>query len=236
MTNKYEGISKAIADKIEQNLFAEGDRLPTEKDLSASFGVSRETIRKALKHLIEAGKVNSIQGSGYYVRRNGLHMVSTMNKYSSITDLIRNANLIEGDLEVQIFNRRVKEEEIGLLQVNKRDSVFILDRIRTADGESIVYSQNILPQSIVGQDFPERFVPGSLAKCLENKYGIYIVESLMEIQAVREEDMLPYRLKQSRSPLLKFIQVHYDDKANPIFISYDYMRNDLIRFYVRRTK
>ncbi len=143
---------------------------------------------------------------------------------------------MKGIWRFRFFKRRPNEEEIRLLNINKQDAVFILDRIRTADGESIVYSQNILPQSIVGQDFPDRFEPGSLSKCLEIKYGISIVESLMEIRAVQEEDMLPYRLKQSGSPLLKFIQVHYDDKANPIFISYDYMRNDLIRFYVRRTK
>ncbi|PZE20639.1 hypothetical protein [Paenibacillus xerothermodurans] len=53
---------------------------------------------------------------------------------------------------------------------------------------------------------------------------------------MRGEDVLPYRLKQSAAPLLKFIQVHYDDKAKPIYISYGYMRNDLIRFYVRRTR
>jgi GntR family transcriptional regulator len=236
MINKYVEISKVISDEIDQNLFDEGDKLPTEKELAERFQVSRETIRKSLKHLIEAGTVNCIQGSGYYIRRNGLHMVSTLNKFFSITDLIRNANLIEGDLEIQIFKRRPNEEEIGLLQINRQDSVFILDRIRTADGQSIVYSKNILPQSVVGQDFPDRFAPGSLTTCLKVNYGIEIVESLMEIQAVREEEMLPYRLKQSDSPLLKFIQVHYDDKAHPVFISYDYMRNDLIRFYVRRTK
>jgi GntR family transcriptional regulator len=236
MANKYMEISKVIAGEIDQNLFDEGDKLPTEKDLAARFHVSRETIRKALKNLIELGKVHNIQGSGYYLRRNGLHMVSTLNKFCSITDLIRNANLTEGDLEVQIFKRRPNEDEISKLHINKQDSMFILDRIRTANGESIVYSQNILPQSIVGQDFGEHFDPGSLSIFLEKKYSIFIVESLMEIQAVREEDVLPYRLKQSDSPLLKFIQVHYDEKANPIYISYDYMRNDLIRFYVRRTR
>lgn len=60
---KYEEISRAIAAEIDQNVFAEGEKkLPTEKkELAARFLVSRETIRKALKHLIEIGKVNSVQ-------------------------------------------------------------------------------------------------------------------------------------------------------------------------------
>ncbi|PZE20640.1 GntR family transcriptional regulator [Paenibacillus xerothermodurans] len=103
MINKSMQISKIIAGEIDQNMFTAGDRLPTEKDLAARFQVSRETVRKALKNLIETGKVHNIQGSGYYVRHTGLHMVSTLNKFLSITDLIRNANLTEADLEVQIF-------------------------------------------------------------------------------------------------------------------------------------
>ncbi|CAM3463615.1 GntR family transcriptional regulator [Paenibacillus lupini] len=235
MLNKYVEISKVISDEIDQNLFAESNKLPTEKSLATRFEVSRETIRKALKHLIEQGKIYNVKSSGYYLRRNGLHMASTLNKFSSITDLIRNANLSEGDIEVQIFKRKPNEEEMNLLNINKQDSMFILERIRTANGESIVYSRNILPQSIVGKDFAELYEPGSLSKHLKQKCGVHIIESLMEIQAVREDDVLPYRLKQSDPPLLKTIQVHYDDKAKPIYISYDFMRNDLIRFYIRRT-
>jgi len=237
MSNKFIEISSRIAKEIDLNISAERAKLPTEKELADQFQVSRETIRKALKHLIEVGRVYSIQGSGYYVRpSNGIRMESMINRYSSVTDMIRSANLIEGDLEIQIFKRRPKEEELTLLKLDKQDWVFIVDRIRTASGEPVVYSQGILPESIVGRDFPERFEPGSLGKYLEHYHSIHIVEAFMEIQAVREEDSLPYRMKQSESPLLKFFQIHYDAKASPIFLSFDYMRNDLIRFYVRRTK
>jgi GntR family transcriptional regulator len=229
-------IAEEIIKEIDQQKLAEGEKLKTEQELAKCYQVSRETIRKAIKHLIEIGRIYSIQGSGHYVRQKGFNMVSTMNQYSSITDLIRNAKLIEGDIEVQIFKRKPTDEEVDLLGIEKSDSVFILDRIRTADGEPIVYSQNILPESIVSKNFPDLFEPGSLSRCLEMKYGIQISEALMEIQAVKEEEKLPYRLKESSSAILKFVQVHYDLKKNPIFISCDFMRNDLIRFFIRRTK
>lgn len=235
MTNRYSDICATLIREIDQGLFNEGERLPTEKELCSRFEVSRETIRRSLKQLIELGRIHGIQGSGYYVRRQGQHMKSTINRFSSITELIRNANLTEGDLEVQIFKRKPDAQEIQLLDLNSQDVVFVIDRIRTANREPVVYSKNILPQSIVGADFPEKFEPGSLTKCLSQKYGITIAEALMEICAVTDEDMLPYRLKMSNSPLLKFIQVHYDAKGAPVFLSYDFMRNDMIRFFVRRT-
>ncbi|SFJ40564.1 GntR family transcriptional regulator [Paenibacillus sp. UNC496MF] len=235
MVNRYAEICAILGKEIDQGLFMEGERLPTERELSDRFGVSRETIRRSLKQLIELGRVHGIQGSGYYVRRQGQHMKSTINRFSSITELIRNANLTEGDLEVQIFKRKPDAQEIQLLDLGSQDVVFVIDRIRTADREPVVYSKNILPQRIVGVDFPEKFEPGSLTKCLSQKYGITVAEALMELCAVTDEDMLPYRLKVSNSPLLKFIQVHYDAKGAPIFLSYDFMRNDKIRFFVRRT-
>ncbi|WP_248930223.1 GntR family transcriptional regulator [Paenibacillus hamazuiensis] len=234
--NKYIEIAKILIDEMDAHMIAGGEKLPTEKAMAERFRTSRETIRKALKSLVEMGRIYSIQGSGYYVRQKGLHMESTLNRYSSITDLISRSNLAVGDLEIQIFKRRPAQEEQVLLQTDKQDWVFIVDRIRAADGEPIVYSQNIVLQSIVGDDFPNRFESGSLSRYLEQSHGITISEALMEIKTVSEEDSLPFRLKQSGAPLLKFVQIHYDAKAKPIFLSYDYMRNDLIRFFVRRTR
>ncbi|UUZ87264.1 hypothetical protein LJK88_37115 [Paenibacillus sp. P26] len=101
-------------------------------------------------------------------------MESTLNRYSSITDLISRSNLAEGDLEIQIFKRRPVQEEQVLLQTDKQDWVFIVDRIRAADGEPIVYSQNILLQSIVGTisrtgSSPDHF-PGISNKVTASRY------------------------------------------------------------------
>jgi GntR family transcriptional regulator len=228
-------IAACLVHEMDTYLIGGGEKFPTEKALVERFKTSRETVRQALKQLVEMGRIYSIQGSGYYVRQRGLHMEDTLNRYSSVTELIRNANLVEGDLKLQISKRRPTEEELIHLEADERDWMFILDRIRTADGEPIVYSQNIIPQSTVGADFPNRF-EAPLSRYLERTHGIHIVEALMEIQAVRNEDSIPDKLIQLEAPLLKFVQIHYAAKAKPIFLSYDYMRNDLIRFFVRRTR
>ena len=47
-----------------------GERLPTERELSSTFGVSRGVIREAIKVLGALGLVEARQGSGIYVRNN----------------------------------------------------------------------------------------------------------------------------------------------------------------------
>jgi GntR family transcriptional regulator len=233
--NKTIEIAKCLVYEMDTHLIAVGEKLPTEKVLAERFRTSRETIRKALKWLVEMGRIYSIQGSGYYIRQNGSHMQDTLNRYSSLTELIRNANLNEGDLEVEISKRRPHEEELVHLETDLLDWMYILDRIRTANGEPVVYSQNIVPQSIVGPDFANRF-ESPLSLYLERHHGISIAESVMEVKAVCKEDLISDRLEQCEAPLLKLVQVHYDAKMKPIFFSNDYMRNDLIRFFVRRTR
>ena len=44
-----------------------GDKLPTERALQLQFGVSRQTVRNALKYLLDKGLIYNQQGSGTYV-------------------------------------------------------------------------------------------------------------------------------------------------------------------------
>ncbi len=52
---------------IETNNFAPGDALPPERELAKSFGVSRHTLREALRIMEERGVVVSRRGSGTYI-------------------------------------------------------------------------------------------------------------------------------------------------------------------------
>lgn len=59
----------AIQEAIEAGRYAIGDRLPSEAQLAEAMGVSRGIVREAIARLRAAGLVESVQGSGAYVRR-----------------------------------------------------------------------------------------------------------------------------------------------------------------------
>lgn len=70
-----------LRQEIQQGVHPVGQNLPTEAELSARFGLSRHTIREALRELRLAGLVTSRRGSGttvarqaggqYYLHQNG---------------------------------------------------------------------------------------------------------------------------------------------------------------------
>jgi len=60
-------IADTLRSEIAENMYRPGDKLPTEAELSARFGVNRHTVRQALAGLADAGLVHSRRGSGVFV-------------------------------------------------------------------------------------------------------------------------------------------------------------------------
>lgn len=64
----YRQIADALREQISSGILKPGDALPTESALQETFSVSRVTVRQALKRLTEEQIIESIQGSGSYVK------------------------------------------------------------------------------------------------------------------------------------------------------------------------
>ena len=62
-----EQVCEAIQDQISAGVWKVGDKLPSESDLAAKFGVNRLTVRMALQKLNALGIVETRTGSGTFV-------------------------------------------------------------------------------------------------------------------------------------------------------------------------
>lgn len=67
----FRQVVEKLRQEIQQGVHPVGHNLPTEAELSARFGLSRHTIREALRELRLAGLVTSRRGSGTTVARHG---------------------------------------------------------------------------------------------------------------------------------------------------------------------
>lgn len=64
----YKALAEDLRHKIESGAIPAGTRLPTEIELSEQYGVSRHTLRQALKQIVALGLIDQTQGRGTYVR------------------------------------------------------------------------------------------------------------------------------------------------------------------------
>lgn len=67
-TSAVDAAAMCIVNYIQKNHMEVGDRLPSERELALAFKVSRTSLREAVKGLIYAGVLESIQGKGTFIR------------------------------------------------------------------------------------------------------------------------------------------------------------------------
>lgn len=63
----YEQVVERVRGMIEDGMYRKGDLLPSEKELMEMMGVSRITVREAMRILSEAGVIQTIKGKGSFV-------------------------------------------------------------------------------------------------------------------------------------------------------------------------
>ncbi|WP_315071339.1 FadR/GntR family transcriptional regulator [uncultured Clostridium sp.] len=66
----YDQVIEEIKSKIKSGDIKKGDRLPSEREMAESLGVSRTSVREALRALEVVGLVESRQGAGNYIKTN----------------------------------------------------------------------------------------------------------------------------------------------------------------------
>ncbi|HBI56137.1 MAG TPA: hypothetical protein DDY38_04850 [Firmicutes bacterium] len=65
----YLQLSENIRQKILTGVYRPGDKIPSEREMSTAYGITRVTVRKALMDLLQQGVLESVQGKGTFVRR-----------------------------------------------------------------------------------------------------------------------------------------------------------------------
>ncbi len=111
----YIEISAEIEKKINQGIYQEGEKLPSERELTHDLQVSRNVIRQALTILREKGIIMIRPGKGAYVTRLKDNIVSDSlkriaQKYeSSIEDILE----VREELEISITKKAVQKATGG---------------------------------------------------------------------------------------------------------------------------
>ncbi len=144
-----------IKEQIREGRFASGERLPSEFELAKQLGVSRSTLREALRILEDENVVIRRHGVGTFVHPRPLFS-SGIEELFSVTDMIAAHGKRPGTH--YLFTGRVKAqaEDREKLNVSEKDEVVVIERLRTADDEPVVYCIDKIPAHLLPD--PCRFI------------------------------------------------------------------------------
>ncbi len=129
-TPLYEQITCYVRESIQSGEYKPGELLPSEADFQQYFGVSRITVRRALKLLCEEGVLRSVQGKGTYVNELYTKDWSLMRSFSR--DVIAQGH-IPSTRMIHFKNIKADRFVADMLEVEEGTEVYALKRLRYID-------------------------------------------------------------------------------------------------------
>ncbi|HET6952985.1 MAG TPA: GntR family transcriptional regulator [Acidimicrobiales bacterium] len=127
---RYRAIADGMRRRIERGELAAGALLPSESELSAAYGVSRVTVRKALELLRDEGLIDARQGFGWFVATDPVRQ--SLARLGTIEDQLADLGV---DSERRIIGFRFVAAPARARQVLGVDSVLEVRRVNLADGQ-----------------------------------------------------------------------------------------------------
>lgn len=210
-----------------------GERLPTEAELVAGYGVSRATVREAMKSLEGEGLVITRQGRGSFVAERSA-IRAGMQDLKSITATIAEMGHEPG---MQYHHRVVRlatpgdQEMFGLAQ---GDLVVDIRRRIIADGVTVAYSYDVLPRWVFPADFQPEHLTGSVFGHLAATGGPIPDRAVAQVHAVQSSDVAWDRALDEDHLFVLLDQLQYDREDRPFMHTRSYFIEGRFNFTVIR--
>jgi len=225
----------AIQDAIQQGKFPPGTQLPPEMELLQMLGVSRTTLREALRILEEQRLIRKRRGLGTFVLERAI--VKDMSQNFGITEMISQAGYTPGTRDFDIFVEPATKSIAEKLDIPQESSLVVIDRVRTATDTPVVWTRDIMPQDYLGDWMPtvDELDGASLYDCLERFANIRIVAGIASFSPVQANKEIAEKLSIQRGDLLLLIdQVDHDENQRPVLYSAEYHLTDKFKFVIQR--
>lgn len=157
----YEQLANHLRTAIAAGVYQPEKRLPTEAELCEEYGVSRITVRRATKELVEEGLLEAKQGKGVFVAtpKLAIHAMA-LDGFSSFDRIGSGDHSKNTHITIhQKSHRSATAKEARLLEIPKTATVAELTRTFSVDDVPIMLDRSI---------YDEARFPGMLDKVVES--------------------------------------------------------------------
>lgn len=186
--NKFHDIFLDLEKGIINGEYKAGTLLPSENQLVEKYSVSRETIRKALNLLINAGYIQKQQGKGSIVL-NFKKFSFPISGVTSYKELQQSQHMKSVTKVVELEEQKVSPTLARVTGWQEKAPVWRLVRQREINGEVVILDIDYLLKEIV-QALPRERAEDSIYDYMENDLGLAISYAQKEITVdpITEED------------------------------------------------
>lgn len=178
----YCQLAELIEEKINQGIWKQGTKIPSERELCSSYGMSRITVRSAINELVRQGRLEKLQGKGTYVLSKRI-IQNLGNVYSFSKEMEKQGKISSTKFINKKFIYADKNLAENLL-INSGDRIIYIERLRCADGDiPIMIERSYFEAAKYYYVLDINLEKESLYQSLEDTYGIVINKAIETFKA-----------------------------------------------------
>jgi GntR family transcriptional regulator len=214
---RYVQLATTLMREIESGQYPIGALLPTEFELCDQFGVSRFTVREAVKLLVQQGLVVRQAGVGSRVQAApaDARYTQTMSGLADLQQYADETTFVIHSKKLLELNLKLAEQ----LQVSVRETWLHVEGLRFARDERlpICHTEVFIAPRLRSVSGIQARTQRPIYAILEEEFGVKIMRVEQEISAVTLTAKMAERLKTvSRSPGLLVCRRYFDERGDLI--------------------
>lgn len=227
----YLQIKTVLAQRILDGEYAPHERLPSESELMKVFGVSRITVRQALRDLHGDGLVFSVQGKGTFVSKP--KAVQDVQRLQGFGESMVPQGFEASTRMISLQETRPSQEVAEALGLKQTDSVVEIKRIRYLNREPISVDHSFYPAEI-GRKLAGRDLTQDIFPLLENEFDLLLDHADLRIEATLADDEQARLLNcDVAAPVLLIRRLVFDQQGNKIAFEFLSHRGDAFQYHLR---
>jgi len=229
----YQRTADALMEILEK--MAPGAYLPSEPKLAKQLGVSRATLREAMRTYEARGWIVRKQGVGTYVTQPPQVIETGLELLESIESMAARIGMDVDMGELSIKERPANKEDARWLELREQNPLVEIARVIRTENRPVAYLIDILPMDILPVETLRKGFKGSVLDLLIRRGDPALGHSMTDITAVPASPTIARKMSIQRGDELLCLKAClYTRDRRPIDHSYSYFLPGTFRFHVVR--
>lgn len=224
----YQQVYEILSEKIENSEYLSGERIPTENELCEQFNVSRITIRKALKILVNNDVLEKIPGKGTFVKKR-VYIESEL-AHGSFTRSCMLTGVVPSTKVISCKWISIDKAIANKMKLKENDKVIRIERLRITDNIPAIFETDYFNSNfeyLLTSDLES--IP--LMDVIKKKSGIignHFVDTFEVVYTTEKQSK--YLNCPEHYPLIGVNQVYFSDRYTILYYNEQCIRSDIYKY------
>ena len=212
-----------------------GDKLPSEPKLAKQLGVSRATLREAMRTFESQGLLRRRQGLGTFVVGPTQVIESGLEVLESIETQAEKVGFDVTMGDYAISHIKADKTQAEKLQIRQGDPLVLVSRVILTEDAPVAFLIDLLPEGVLDPETLSAKFTGSVLDLLIHIGDPPLSISKTEISAIHAPTNVAKALDVQRGDTLLLLKgLLFDEGGNPVDYSHSYFLPGYFRLHIIR--